>query len=177
MVWAYHKANTNVTVPVVIQHEVTFDLECGLCLHHITALEVHGELSKIVAHRKMTVENNKMIQILHRQWRGLPNHPFVIPSTYHLLLLLDKHWLLAPKPCQSCCSAVRHGCDHQFHTVFGGFKPTWFLRKFLVKRWFSRCLLGDLYRKESGNPPHSSDDENCRIYADSPRTWKAQLMV
>ena len=33
-------------------------------------------------------------------------------------------------------------------------------------------LLGDLYRKESGNSPHSSDDENCRIFADSLKTWK-----
>ena len=73
---------------------------------------------------------------------------FVMPSTYHFLLLLDTHWLLGPKPCQSCCSAVRHGSDHQFHTVPGGFKPTCFFRKCLVKGWFSRFFwLGDLYRK------------------------------
>ena len=64
---------------------------------------------------------------------------FVIPSTYHLLLLLDKHWLLAPKPCQSCCSCgSKWAATTNFTPCLVVSNQRFFLRKFVVKGWFSR---------------------------------------
>ena len=98
---------------------------------------------------------------------------FVIPSTYHLLLLLDKHWLLAPKPCQSCCSCgSKWAATTNFTPCLVVSNQRFFCGNLLSKVDFHVFLLGDLYRKESGNSPHNSDDENCRIYADSLKTWK-----